>query len=100
MLFVVDFRTVRSSTIARPPLNTVESLMRRGLSTTALGGNRKQFLRTRLVPVGALEKSYEFAGNKLVLPPMGIEPFANRRVDTPLNQMRAKSSNPFSLDVD
>ena len=75
-------------------------LVRRGSSTTALGGNRKQFLRTRLVPVDAFEKPYQFAGNELVVPPVGVEPLANRRVDTPLNQMRAKPTDPFSLDVD
>lgn len=45
-------------------LNTVESFdALRGLSTTALSGNCKQFLRARLVPVGALEEPYEFAGH-------------------------------------
>ena len=71
--------------------------MRCGLSTTSLSGNREQVLRARLVPVGALEKPYEFAGHQLVLPPVGVEPLANRRVNTPLNQMRAKPSDPLSL---
>ena len=70
------------------------------LSATPLGGYRKQFLRTRLVPVSALEKPYQFAGNELVFPPVGIEPLSNRRVGTPFNQMRAKPTDPFSLDVD